>query len=521
MTEIAGAASAGQSSVERPVLPIRALQAVAGLFLALKLVVLASAGIFVDEAYYWIWGQHPALSYYDHPPLSAWLQGLSSLIFGWDVAGVRAMVLLALLGDIFVLWLFARRLPAAQRQSYFWITLVVFLATPMFFSATGFALPDHLLVLCCLASIYGFTRFFESRSGSDAGAYRWLYLGALFLGLAGLCKYNAALLGVGITAYVVGSAATRPLLRNPQLYLAALLAIVMQAPVLIWNIETHFASFSFLVGNEHFIADNGYSPMISVNGVLGYIGGAVVFLSPFLLVPLYRYVFAPADHGDGAAGLGRAVFIVSTLAIFAAALRTNVLFHWNLIAYLAFLPFIAPWLRTRWLVWAQIIYGLTFAILVAINFSVVPVLAPVGKADQTSSWSYGWDEVAAHVLAAKQAHNAQFIAATNFSIAGCLAFALKDANVTSLNSVMDQFDFWFVPEDHAGEDAIFIADPHWRPLNDAFRARFASVTLLETLPIMRLGFHIGDEEIYLGQGFSGKAIYDIPRTVLPAAAKPS
>ena len=86
---------------------------------------------------------------------------------------------------------------------------------------------------------------------------------------------------------------------------------------------------------------------------------------------------------------------------------------------------------------------------------------------------------------------------------------------------MDQFDFWFVPEDHAGEDAIFIADPHWRPLNDAFRARFASVTLLETLPIMRMGFHIGDEEIYLGHGFSGKAIYDIPRKVLTAAAKPS
>jgi 4-amino-4-deoxy-L-arabinose transferase-like glycosyltransferase len=26
-----------------------------------------------DEAYYWLWGQHLDFSYYDHPPLQAWL----------------------------------------------------------------------------------------------------------------------------------------------------------------------------------------------------------------------------------------------------------------------------------------------------------------------------------------------------------------------------------------------------------------------------------------------------------------
>ena len=38
-----------------------------------KFVHLLAAGVFMDEAYYWMWGQHPALSYYDHPPLNAWL----------------------------------------------------------------------------------------------------------------------------------------------------------------------------------------------------------------------------------------------------------------------------------------------------------------------------------------------------------------------------------------------------------------------------------------------------------------
>ena len=32
-----------------------------------------------DEAYYWLWSKRIDLSYYDHPPLSMWLQYLSSI----------------------------------------------------------------------------------------------------------------------------------------------------------------------------------------------------------------------------------------------------------------------------------------------------------------------------------------------------------------------------------------------------------------------------------------------------------
>ena len=54
------------------------LQVLVGLFLVLKLVFLFGSGPTSDEAYYWLWGQHPALSYYDHPPFHAWMLGWSS-----------------------------------------------------------------------------------------------------------------------------------------------------------------------------------------------------------------------------------------------------------------------------------------------------------------------------------------------------------------------------------------------------------------------------------------------------------
>lgn len=35
-----------------------------------------------DEAYYWLWGQNIDWSYYDHPPLHAWIQGFFTTVFG-------------------------------------------------------------------------------------------------------------------------------------------------------------------------------------------------------------------------------------------------------------------------------------------------------------------------------------------------------------------------------------------------------------------------------------------------------
>ena len=29
--------------------------------------------LFAQEAYYWCYAQHPALSYFDHPPMVAWM----------------------------------------------------------------------------------------------------------------------------------------------------------------------------------------------------------------------------------------------------------------------------------------------------------------------------------------------------------------------------------------------------------------------------------------------------------------
>ncbi len=91
---------AAQARPGRAALPLHGLQAIALLFLVAKLVLLAVQQPFMDETYYFLWGQHPALSYYDHPGLIGWIEGISGALFGWNVVALRFPVFLTLLGDV-------------------------------------------------------------------------------------------------------------------------------------------------------------------------------------------------------------------------------------------------------------------------------------------------------------------------------------------------------------------------------------------------------------------------------------
>lgn len=478
----------------KPNLPLGWLRGIAVALLALKLVVLAATPVFMDEAYYWLWGQHPDLSYFDHPPLNAWLEAVSGAIFGWNIVGVRAPVVLTLLGDLWLLGLFARRLAPLAARETFWLSAILFLATPVFFGLTGLALSDHLLVFFSLVALYGFHRFLAGWRGGEV-RYRYLYLGALALGLAGLSKYNAALLGMAFLLFIALGRAWRPLLKDRHLYFALALAVLIQAPVLTWNVQHGLSSFDFILGSRH----GGQSNAAAWSGLAGFLLGMAGVLGPFLLLPLGRFLLA-RNGQPGTSGLGRAVFLTSSLVVLLASLVTDVLFHWNLVAYVAALPFLALYLKERWALIGQVAYGLAAGALALVNYSVVPVMALISYPDQTTAWSYGWNDVAARVEAARSAHPAGFVAATDYTLASQLAFALRDDEVTSLNPKTEQFDFWFVPGAQAGASVIVVADV-WRPLRAEMEAEFDRVTLIDSVSIERYGRRIGTYSIYLGEGY--------------------
>ena len=52
--------------------------------MCLRLIAAGRAGLVPDETYYWLWAQHPAFGYYDHPPMVAW--GIAAFTWLSDAA---------------------------------------------------------------------------------------------------------------------------------------------------------------------------------------------------------------------------------------------------------------------------------------------------------------------------------------------------------------------------------------------------------------------------------------------------
>jgi len=63
-----------------------------------------------DEAYYWVWSKHFALSYRDKGPLVAWTIALGTKLFGDTVFGVRFFAILLSVGTAFQVYRLAQRL---------------------------------------------------------------------------------------------------------------------------------------------------------------------------------------------------------------------------------------------------------------------------------------------------------------------------------------------------------------------------------------------------------------------------
>ena len=449
-----------------------------------------------DESYYWVWGQHLAWSYFDHPPLNAWLLSLVAPIFGWSPVSLRLLTWVSLAAIAAVVWAIARQMGEA-RHFVFWRTMAVFLTVPVIALFTTPAFNDHLLVVFCVASLFCFWRFVV---GAENGG-RWvgpLYGAAALLGLAVLSKYNGALLGLGYVAFLVARPALRKTLLTPHPYLSSLLAIAIQGPVIYWNLTEGLASIHF-----HFVERSGHwghpdfrqATVLILQGLVG--AGPILVLAAILQPP-----WVLPGQARTLRDLALTVAAASTIVMIVVATNVEVLLHWNIVAYLALALIGAFALARAWLFVPHALLTLFLATSATANYSMGPNTLP-GFVDTGTAANFGWPEVGASVERARKAHPEAFLAATIYTFAAQLSFQLHDLNVTALNPLRSQYDFWWTPAAHTGQDAIILADKA-HPIELSSR-QFRFVTKLEDVPVMRSGKQIWTFELYLGQGYDGLA----------------
>ena len=216
----------------------------------LRLIYLGTAELIPDEAYYWNYTQHMDLSFYDHPPMVAWLIWLGTAIFGNSEFGVRIGSFCCGLITMAYLYALARNLYDKSTAMRAVMLLVVL---PFYFATGMVATADAPLVAAWAATLYYMERALIADERSA-----WLGVGIAF-GLGILSKYTLGLLGPAALLFVILDPASRRWLRRPHAYLAAALALLLFSPVIIWNFQHDWASITFQSGRVRGVGDNQFS----------------------------------------------------------------------------------------------------------------------------------------------------------------------------------------------------------------------------------------------------------------------
>ncbi len=434
-----------------------------------------SAEVGGDEAYYWVWGQRPELSYFDHPPLIAWTQGLFASVFGQSITVLRLPNLLTTGIIFYTYYLISRRLYPGQYRTQFMLVAFTLAASPMLFVFLAPAIMDHILIMLLLASAYLVVFYLDDVAAGRSVSLWRLYTGAALLGLAGITKYNAVFLGVGIALTILMHPRLRPLLRQPHIYLAGLLTLVMLAPVLMWNIENDFASFRY-----HLVDRNSNTESLQFHPEIlaGFVVGSILVMSPFTFwMAIRRFIIDTPVRPSQWLQIGNypvytsvalITFVCSTGLFMSRSLFSSTYLYWNIPAYLLLLPLLGTvlidsngkWARRKLFIGQQV-YGILLVGLVVFNDAILPLdtWSRQGRGDQGSRHWYGWSATADAILEEIGKKDSALILLTaDHHVAGALSFTMNRTDIVAVSSRRDQYDFWWDDSQYAGRDGLVIFD---------------------------------------------------------------
>lgn len=191
-----------------------------------------------DEVYYWTYAKFPDWSHFDHPGMVGWMIQVFSLNLLFDSEFfIRLSSVVFMTANTYIIFRIGKEIKDAQTGLY---AALLYTASLYAFIITGvFILPDTPMGIFWLLGFWMFTRFFVAETPKNL----YMILAGLFAGLCMLSKYTGLFLWIGAGLYIL--IYDRKKLKNPALYLALFISAICCFPILYWNYQNDFISFSF------------------------------------------------------------------------------------------------------------------------------------------------------------------------------------------------------------------------------------------------------------------------------------
>lgn len=430
-----------------------------------------------DEAYYWDCSRHLDWSYFDQPPLAIWAMIPFRAILGETALAVRAPAILAsLLLALFLIPL-VRRLGGGYRETMWAYILLQIM--PIYFLASSYASTDVAMVTAYVGATWAAIAIGQGEKRA------WWGFG-IACGLGFLAKFPV----------VIVAAALIPALRHREVradlatrtpWLAAMVSLVLTAPIWIWGWQHNWDNILFQFTGRHSgmgESGRGVSNFLSLVGsdwdllggpkhLLEFIGANMGFATPFLFVAILMALWYSRNRKE----VGWSVYRVATLAplIFwgLLSIKQRVGAHWGAPALALGVVAVAmieiP--GRRWMTIAAAIFclGIVLPALFLISqpgiLLSIPAIAEQSDdriANSPISYLFGGDEVVDEVRA--RLRPGELVVSDSYTITHLVGFDSGGEFETRLGRVMGRglhglaSLYWHPADRLRGADVLFLTD---------------------------------------------------------------
>ncbi len=435
-----------------PPTPSRPLLLFLAATLFARLVAIFATGFCDDEAYVVAISRAPALSYFDHPPLHQWiLIGWTALLGEGRAArlpffGFSLVTALALFG-------LTRRLFSSAAAG--WCVFAFSGSAYFLVYPDGYIMPDPPLLAFSALGVWATAEILFGPPQRETRL--WLAAG-LALGLAGLSKYAAIFVPLGLAGFFLTWPPARRWLSDPRPYLAAALGLACLTPALLWNAEHGWVSLAFQSGRAlRTLSLNWRASREIAEGL----GAQIAGMTPWMLIPLLSGLARACRRGADP----RERFLLWQAAPALALFTMMPLFgqrpisHWFNSGWLFAFPLAGAWLaeRTpafldRFRLAAAALAGVVFALYLA-GVGLGPI-AFKGLRDPTQGM-YDWPE--SELREAYARSGARFVLIENWRLGGRVGVALgPDVPICAMGDDPRGFAFACDAARRLGQSALII-----------------------------------------------------------------
>ncbi len=446
-----------------------------------------------DEAQYWTWLQHIDWSYATKPPLTTWLIGLSTFVFGDNFVGVRFFAVVGqsvIAGTAFMMIVHMfKSLHAA------WWAYAIITVTPIIAAGGLIMSPDIPTTALWLLAVYTVMRI-----NFKALSYKhWVIIGVL-IGFAGLAKYSAAFFYPLFFLYLLVN--HRDVLLKPHFYLAGFISLIFQAPVLYWNYQHDWSGFLHVFGQMS--GDDRYQWQ---SGQIEFLLGQFLLLGPAMFAGMLAFWATGLKRCHNAKILwwmSAPLFVFFILKGFDAKIQAN----WPILATVTVLVPTAGWLAYKnYKRWIVVGFALSAILSVALHdtFMLRELGVPLKVKNDPTKTLMGWRELGAGVGAfLDKLPKDTIILTTRYQTTAGLSFHIpQQPTVFYVNPGyrrVNQYDHWPWPnlED---KQVLYINEGHHVP--NIIKDGFITCKRAGYIEAKRNNHTLRDATVYLCSGYRG------------------